>query len=95
MDPVYVIQSLDGLYFTKQKEWNNGQDAAAVLGTPHYDLALNTLIEINAKDYHLRAKVVEVAIDERKRPILEISAAPPPLTEQVDAQLAPAAGHEA
>ena len=46
----------------------SGKDASVLFNQPHYDQALNQLIEINAKDIELRGTVLEVALDDSKRP---------------------------
>jgi len=69
-EPVFVIQNQHGYYLTRQNEWNDGHDAAALFKTPYRDIALNTLIELNAKDIELRGNIVSVALNEKGVPIV-------------------------
>ena len=70
---VFVIRNQLGQYLDKHSGWLSGKDANALFRVDHRDEALNTLIEINAKDITLRGKILEVPVDDRKRPIVEIS----------------------
>jgi hypothetical protein len=70
MSRVYLLQNQQGLYFTKKNEWSAEVSASLLYRTEHHDIALNTLLEINAKDIELRGKIVEVECDEKGLPIL-------------------------
>lgn len=70
---VFVIKNQLDQYLDKHSVWQSGKDANALFRVDFYDQALNTLIEINAKDISLRGKITEVALDEKKRPIVEVS----------------------
>lgn len=70
MAKAFVIQNQLGQYFTRKGEWVSGKDASVLFQQPHYDQALNQLIEINSKDIELRGKVLEVGVDENKRPLI-------------------------
>lgn len=69
-EPVFVIQNQHGLYLTRHNEWNDGHDAAALFKTPHRDIALNTLIELNAKDIELRGNIIGVPLNEKGIPVV-------------------------
>ena len=77
----FVVTNQDGHYYSKQKLWTDGRDPARVYCTAHRDEALNTLLEINAKDIELRGQVVAVELNARNLPILEISDVPLPEPE--------------
>ena len=69
-EPVFVIQNQHGFYLTRQNEWNDGHEAAALFKSPYRDIALNTLIEMNAKDIELRGNIVSVALNEKGVPVV-------------------------
>ncbi len=79
----FVVTNQDGHYYSKQKLWTDGRDPARVYCPAHKDEALNTLLEINAKDIELRGQVLAVELNSRKLPILEISDVPLPAPEPV------------
>jgi hypothetical protein len=72
MNTVFVVQSAQGHYFSKHSEWLSGKDAGQIYTGKYKDDALNRLIEITIKDVTVRAKVVEVELNARKLPVLEI-----------------------
>jgi len=72
MSKVYVVQSAEGHYFSKRSEWLSGKDASQIYVGKYKDDALNQLIDITIKDVTVRAKVVEVELNDRKQPVLEI-----------------------
>lgn len=72
---LFVIRNQFDQYLDKHSGWQSGKDAQALYRADHHDQALNTLIEINAKDISLRGTIIEVEMDDKKRPIVEISEA--------------------
>lgn len=70
MAKAFVLRNQLGQYLTRKGEWVSGKDASGLFNQPHYDQALNQLIELNAKDIELRGKVVEVDLDEKKHPLI-------------------------
>jgi hypothetical protein len=70
---VFVIKNQHNQYLDKHSDWHSGKDANALFRADHHDQALNTLLEVNAKDILLRGKIIEVELDEKKRPIVEVS----------------------
>lgn len=71
MKQAYVIRNQLGQYLTRKGEWASGRDASILFHQPWFDQALNQLIEVNARDIDLRGKVVELAQDEKGRPLVE------------------------
>lgn len=67
---LYIIQSQSGAYLDKQLAWVSAADASSLFHTPHKDVALNQLIELNTRDINLRATVVPCEVDDRGRPQL-------------------------
>ena len=66
----FVIQNQAGQYCTKKSEWVSGKDAAVLFHQVHHDQALNQLIELNAKNISLRGVVIELALCEKRRPVV-------------------------
>lgn len=64
----FVVRNQLGQYLTRKGEWVSGKDNSELFHQPHYDQALNQLIEVNAKDIELRGKVLELEMDEKGRP---------------------------
>ena len=67
---VFILQNQHGQYLNKEGDWVCGSDATTLFRSPHHDVALNQLVEANAKDYSLRAAVVTCELDSRGRPVL-------------------------
>ena len=69
---IYILQTQDQRSLNKDLEWSSEADRNAVFQTPHRDIAINQLIELNAKDISLRAAVVECEADNKGRPLLTV-----------------------
>lgn len=82
MGQVFVIRNQDGLYLTKQQEWHTGSEANLLFKNPHHDVALNTLIEVNAKDFTLRLEIIPVDTNDKGLPIVEVTVSDPVVTEE-------------
>ena len=67
----FILQNQHGQFFNREKEWVNGSDAVSLFHSPHYDVALNQLIEANAKDHTLRGVVISCELDGKGRPALQ------------------------
>ena len=78
MNEVYVIRNQDGLYASKQGEWVDGSDKSAVSFVKFRDQAVNTLVELNAKDFELRGDIVAVELNDKKRPDVIVGEKPEP-----------------
>lgn len=72
---VFVIRNQFDQYLGKHSDWLSGRAPQQVYRAGHHDEALNTLIEINAKDITLRGNILETGLDEKKNPMLEVSEA--------------------
>ena len=57
----YIIQAFSGEFLDKNLAWVKEAKPDALFQAPHKDVALNQLLELNAKDVNLRARVVDVA----------------------------------
>lgn len=69
---IFILQTQDQRTLNKDLEWSSEADCNAVFHTPHRDIAINQLIELNAKDIGLRASIVECEADSAGRPVLTI-----------------------
>lgn len=72
---IYIIKNHDESILGKDLEWLDGTDASLVFSTPHRDIALNQLIELNAKDINLRAQIVECEANKKGHPIVLLESA--------------------
>lgn len=70
MSSVFVIQNQRGQFLSRQKEWVEKTEIAALYKTPHRDLAINELFEVTSKDTDTRAKVVEAQTSEKGLPLV-------------------------
>lgn len=56
----YILQNSDGCYLNKDLLWCSNPGPNEMFKTEHRDIALNQLIELNARDISLRATIVSV-----------------------------------
>ena len=54
----FVLQDAGGRYLGKDLDWMDELKASAIFCCEHQDQALNKLVELNAKDINLRARVI-------------------------------------
>jgi len=94
MAKAYVLRNQLGQYLTRKGEWVSGKDASVLFQQPHYDQALNQLIEINAKDIQLRGRVEELALNDKKLPVIT-EYGPDPVQAELMADPIPAATADA
>ncbi len=64
---LYILQNQRGEFLDKQLNWVPAE-AGNLFHSPHRDVALNQLIELNARDIRLRARVVACEADDKGRP---------------------------
>jgi len=79
MSQVFILQNQDKLFFGKNKEWVDGYDANALYKTLHKDEAINQMVEITAKDYKQRVKIIACDLDEKALPMIDSEIMPAPL----------------
>ncbi len=65
----YLIKNHNARYLSKELEWVDN-DGSSLFHTPHKDVALNQLIEVNARDIHVRASVISCETDKKGRPVI-------------------------
>jgi|TARA_B100000809_G_scaffold136084_1_gene133654 hypothetical protein len=71
---IYIIQNQGMAMLDKHLQWTHDIESSPLFYTPHRDIALNQLIELNAKDISLRAEIVECAADSKGRPLVLLEA---------------------
>jgi hypothetical protein len=59
----YILQRSDGLRLGKDSLWTAECKNILLYQSEHQDIVLNKLIELNAKDINLRAKVTSIDLD--------------------------------
>jgi hypothetical protein len=74
MNDVYVIRNQSGAYLSKAREWLHEREPRQLARFRHRDEAVNTLVELSAKDVALRGEVVAVPLGERGEPALPAEA---------------------
>ncbi len=67
---LYIIENDREQFLTKTLEWDYGCKADELFKTPHRDVALNQLIELNTRDIGLRAHLLECEADGGGRPLM-------------------------
>lgn len=79
MNQIFILQNQDNYFFGKNKEWLDGYDASSLFKTLHKDEAINQMVEISAKDYQQRVKIISCDADEKGLPIIALDIMPAPL----------------
>lgn len=67
---IFILQNQHQQYLEKSLEWNNEAAANQLFKTPHKDVALNQLMELNSKDILLRASVISCELNSAGNPVL-------------------------
>lgn len=65
---VFVIRDQNGCYWGKSREWQDGRDPRQLARYRHRDEAVNTLVEISARNSELRGEIVAATLSERGEP---------------------------
>jgi hypothetical protein len=81
MSHVFVVVNQQGLCASKQKEWIDGRDPKQLFRSPHKDEALNMVFELSSKDIYLRAETLSVELNDKKQPLVNVTAEIPTLEE--------------
>lgn len=79
MSELFILQNQDKLFLNKQKDWTDGRDLNSLFKTPHKDEAINQLVEISAKDYRQRIKVIPCGVTDKGLPQIDPELMPEPL----------------
>lgn len=67
---VFILQRDNDSILTRGLEWTWEITPQTAFATPHRDIALNQLLELNLKDIGLRAQLVACSVNERGLPVL-------------------------
>ncbi len=70
MDTLFIIRNQNNQFLTRKNDWVDGSEAQALFKTPHHDIALNQLIEINTKHIDLRCELVKCQPNEKGIPVI-------------------------
>lgn len=92
MSIVYLLQNQHDHYLNRAGEWVNGDTAASLFRTAHKDEAINQKVEYSVKQIDQRIRIVEAELDEKRLPIVEVTAEPSPT--QLQAKEAKSASHD-
>ncbi len=76
MSIVYLLQNQHDHYLNRAGEWVNGDGAASLFRTAHKDEAINQKVESSVKQIDQRIRVVEAELDEKRHPVVEVTAEP-------------------
>ncbi len=68
---LFIVKDAVGNLLTKDLMWAKDCAVTDLFKTPHKDIALNQLLEINAGDVQLRAQIVACEVDNKNRPIID------------------------
>ena len=79
---IYVLQNQDKYFLSKNNEWVDGRDLKELFKTPHRDIAVNHLFEVNAHDYQQRIHILDCEITGQNMPVIEEADLPPPLPKK-------------
>jgi hypothetical protein len=79
---LYLLQNQDKYFLGKQNEWVDGLDHRELFKTPHRDIAVNHLFEINAHDYTQRIHLLDCEVQGHNIPIIDPAIMPPPLPKK-------------
>lgn len=71
---LFILRDAVGNLLTKDLSWASDCAVTELFRTPHKDVALNQLLEINAGDVELRAQIVACDADSKNRPIISKTA---------------------
>lgn len=84
MSKVFVVVNQKGLFANKHKEWTDGREPKLLFRSPHKDEAINLVFELSSKDIDLRAEAIEVDLNEKKQPVVEVTAELPVNDESIE-----------
>ena len=72
MKQLFVIRNQHQHYLGRSHDWVDGSHRPALFRTPHRDVAMNELFEVNVKDFALRGEIIVCEVDERGLPVVEV-----------------------
>jgi hypothetical protein len=69
---IYVIRNQNQHYLGRNGEWVDGSHLPALFRTPHRDVALNELVEVNLRDLSLRGELLACEANDEGYPQVEV-----------------------
>lgn len=69
---IFILQNQYHQFLDKSLQWVNNCGTSQLFKNAHRDIVLNQLMELNAKDIQLRAKLVTCQLDAKGNPVLPI-----------------------
>jgi hypothetical protein len=81
MNELFILQNQYKLFLGKQNAWVDGQDLNALYKSPYKDEAINQMVEVSAKDYTQRVKIVSCTANEKGLPEIDPSILPEPISK--------------
>ncbi len=78
MTEVFIIRNQHGHFWGKSKAWVDGRDARTLFRCKHEDEAINTVVELSAKDVELRGEVLPAELNDKGNPVVTPSDVPLP-----------------
>ena len=76
---LFILQNQDKYFLGKDNQWVDGTEPKDLFKTPHRDIAINHLFEVNAHDVEQRIQILACAIEGRSNPVIDPAIMPPPL----------------
>lgn len=71
---IFILQRHDTAVLSKDLEWTCDVTSNDIFYSPHRDVALNQLVELNAKHIDLRVNIIECEADANGRPVMQLEA---------------------
>lgn len=80
MKDVFVICNHHTQFLGKQGQWLDESEPAAAWRSPHRDVALNHMIEVNARDIEQRLTLLQCPLNDKDIPLLGDASEPRKVT---------------
>lgn len=71
MNELFILQNQHKLFLGKQNTWVDGQDPNVLYKTAYKDEAINQMVEVSAKDYTQRIRIISCNTSEKGLPDLD------------------------
>ena len=71
---LFMLQRQDAGFLSKDLDWTCDVTSNDIFYSPHRDIALNQLVELNAKQIDLRVNIIECEADAKGRPVMQLEA---------------------
>jgi len=71
---IFLLQRHDGSVLSKNLDWTCDLTSNDIFYSPHRDIALNQLVELNVKQIDLRVNIIECEADANGRPVMQLKA---------------------